>query len=252
MEASGSCVLSRKTTGDLIVSNDVIHWAERALDEPYPDQDFSWVRWQFAAGLVAAGLASSAVVTSAVLLAPPTHSDADQAILIVSAQVEEVNPELKISLGTPSATRVQRDRGPANTKVERGSNPQPGANIPPQAVKVTALRQTDPKKESVEVNTPTPAPTTQAVPPAATPDKAASLAKTETYQATSKNTEKKPVDIASGEKLGIQAILSDGIVLLTGRKVKTGFPLPNGELLVGTDPAKGMAETDRRVLVVTP
>ena len=62
----------------------------------------------------------------------------------------------------------------------------------------------------------------------------------------------KPTDIASGEKLGIREIRPDGIVMQNGRRIKNGTPLPNGELLMGTDAEKGMAETDRRVLVLTP
>lgn len=68
----------------------------------------------------------------------------------------------------------------------------------------------------------------------------------------SKAAESKPADIASGEKLGIREILPDGIVMQNGRRVKNGSQLPNGEILIGTDAAKGMAETDRRVMVVTP
>ncbi len=252
MEASGSCVLSRKTTGDLIVANDVIHWAERALDEPYPDQDYSWVRWQLAAGLVAAGLASSVVVASAVLLAPPTHSNADQAILIASAQVELINQELGSSLVKLPVAPAPKDRVAAHTKVEPSLDRRAGATVIAPLAKLARLPPAEPKIERAEVNTAASAPATQQAPATVSPDKPPILAKSETYQAAPKNAEKKPVDIASGEKLGIQAILNDGIVLLTGRKVKTGFPLPNGEVLVGTDPAKGMAETDRRVLVVTP
>lgn len=68
----------------------------------------------------------------------------------------------------------------------------------------------------------------------------------------SKSAGSKPTDIASGEKLGIREILPDGIVMQNGRRIKNGTSLPNGELLMGTDAAKGMAETDRRVLVLTP
>jgi hypothetical protein len=68
----------------------------------------------------------------------------------------------------------------------------------------------------------------------------------------SKAAESKPTDIASGEKLGIREILPDGIVMQNGRRVKNGAALPNGEILMGTDTAKGMVETDRRLLVLTP
>ena len=68
----------------------------------------------------------------------------------------------------------------------------------------------------------------------------------------SKAAESKPTDIASGEKLGIREVLPDGIVMQNGRRIKNGSALPNGEMLMGTDATKGMVETDRRVLVLTP
>lgn len=68
----------------------------------------------------------------------------------------------------------------------------------------------------------------------------------------SKSAESKPTDIASGEKLGIREVLPDGIVMQNGRRIKNGSSLPNGEILMGTDAIKGMVETDRRVLVLTP
>lgn len=64
--------------------------------------------------------------------------------------------------------------------------------------------------------------------------------------------EKKPTDIAPSEKFGIQVIASDGIILFGGRKIRNGTAFPNGELLLGTDPVKGMVETDRRVMIITP
>ncbi|MFJ1470222.1 hypothetical protein [Massilia orientalis] len=68
----------------------------------------------------------------------------------------------------------------------------------------------------------------------------------------SKAAESKPTDIASGEKLGIREVLPDGIIMQNGRRIKNGSSLPNGEILMGTDATKGMVETDRRVLVLTP
>ena len=47
---------------------------------------------------------------------------------------------------------------------------------------------------------------------------------------------------AGGEPLQIE-ILPGGIVMQNGRRVKNGSPLPNGEILMGTDATKGMAET---------
>lgn len=64
----------------------------------------------------------------------------------------------------------------------------------------------------------------------------------------------KPVDIAPGERLGIRAISPDGssVTLTNGAHVKVGGAMPNGELLIGADPAKNRLETDRRVMVITP
>lgn len=73
----------------------------------------------------------------------------------------------------------------------------------------------------------------------------------EAKAAPSRTGEKKPTDIASGTALGIREVLADGIVMMNGRKIKNGAALPNGELLLGTDAAKGLAETDRRVMIVT-
>lgn len=234
------------------MSKDVIHWAERALDEPYPEQDYSWVRWQYAAALVAAGLASSAVVASAVLLASAARPTADQLILIVSAQAEVVNQEPGSSRAKLQVGPAPKERVAARTKVEPSLDRKAGATVIAPLAKLAGLPPTERKIERGEVSTTAPAPAALQGPATVSPERPPILAKSQTYEAAPKNTERKPADIASGEKLGIQAILDDGIILLSGRKVKTGSPLPNGELLVGTDPAKGMAETDRRVLVVTP
>jgi hypothetical protein len=192
------------------------------------------------------------VVASAVLLAPVTRSNADQPVLIVSAQAEAVHQEIGGTLAELQITPAPKDHVAARPKVEPSLDRKAGATVLAPLAKLAGLPPTEPKIKRAERSTGAPASALPQAPPAVSPEPPPILAKSETYPATSKNTEKKPVDIASGEKLGIQAILNDGIVLLTGRKVKTGSPLPNGELLVGTDPAKGMAETDRRVLVVTP
>lgn len=89
----------------------------------------------------------------------------------------------------------------------------------------------------------------QAKSPDATP---AVKTEADTRVGLSKAAESKPTDIASGEKLGIREILPDGIVMQNGRRIFNGSQLPNGEILMGTDVSKGMAETDRRVLVLTP
>lgn len=98
---------------------------------------------------------------------------------------------------------------------------------------------------------PAPAKPTPAAPAASAPAPAAKP-EPDTRMGISKGADSKPTDIASGEKLGIREIQPDGIVMQNGRKVKNGSPLPNGEILMGTDAGKGMVETDRRVLVLTP
>lgn len=61
----------------------------------------------------------------------------------------------------------------------------------------------------------------------------------------------KPVDIAPPEKLGVREVRADHVVLTNGARVRVGARLPNGEVLMGTDVARGMAETDRRFLMIS-
>jgi len=108
-----------------------------------------------------------------------------------------------------------------------------------------------PEVPAPPVAAPAQAKSTPATPTAAAPAPAAKP-EPDTRMGISKGADSKPTDIASGEKLGIREIQPDGIVMQNGRKVKNGSPLPNGEILMGTDAGKGMVETDRRVLVLTP
>lgn len=153
----------------------------------------------------------------------------------------------------PAEVRTTQTHVPAPTKARPGTITATEAKTP-LAAQATETRKRASAPAPAHGQAKAPATALAQIIPAASAPPAAPAAKPEpgTTVGISKGTDSKPTDIASGEKLGIREILADGIVMHNGRKVKNGSALPNGELLMGTDAAKGMAETDRRVLVLTP
>jgi hypothetical protein len=243
---------------------DVIYWAERALNEPYPAQQYAWIRGQYVAGLVSAALTSSALVASAVALVRYTLPNEVPRVTIAMVQagsgVPAASSQPLVAQIAPPATEhaAQAPRTPGSTapavprlstketKSTIAATPRSQNGVVPGPAQGRSERRPD-MGPHIEAAAPVQVAAqlgNSAKPEGERPAAAATVA--------TKASEKKPVDIAPGEKLGVQAILVDGIVLLNGRKIKTGSALPNGEMLVSTDPSKGMAETDRRVLVVTP
>ena len=237
----------------MTTSDDIIHWAERALNEPYPEQDYSWIRLRHAGVLVAAGAASTALVAAAVFLVPHARPGAKGPIQIANFQMQPSYPipGAGETLAPPHAAPAPTSRSQPLQKVEYAPNQRSIAASSETSRKVEAA----PKKEVAlaRMDSGAQAAAARGLPSADSIDGSPHAGKAATAETAAPRTaEKKPVDIAPGEKLGIQAILVDGIVSLNGRKIRTGAPLPNGEILVGTDPSKGMVETDRRVLIVTP
>lgn len=265
-----------------------LYWAEEALGEPYAPQDYRWMKSTRRAGLLLG--ATTCVLTAGALLGGAAYYlvDSSPHVVISSYEVEVVTPEIRQALPAPAASPSKEPTAPA----ARGESPvearsakeaapraatirSPGVALHPVAAgaesKVTPARAeakarpstvvvakeiARPTKSPEEVkpkNTLTPAPTkTNQAAVVTTQDVPAAKPEPDTRMGISKSAESKPTDIASGEKLGIREILPDGIVMHNGRKVKNGSALPNGEVLMGTDAGKGMAETDRRVLVLTP
>jgi len=232
------------------MTEDVMFWAERALNEPFPAQRFAWIRWQFTAGLAAAGFTAATMVVGAVSLSSRTW-------------LTDV-PAVQIALIAPGVQQlpVAADENVVKAVAKKDTRP----NSPGRAVREESIVATRPHAKEVDKATDMPRtlmaaePTITSRPVAVKTEAPIAFAATvpvkttppaDEHQGMSKG-EKKPVDIASGEKLGIQAIMAEGIVMLNGRKIRVGSSLPNGEVLIATDPSKGMAETDRRVLMVTP
>jgi hypothetical protein len=60
----------------------------------------------------------------------------------------------------------------------------------------------------------------------------------------------RPTNIAPAEKFGFRQIGSDAIILMNGSKIALHGRFPNGEVLLRIDSAKGIVETDRRVMMI--
>ncbi|WP_027866365.1 hypothetical protein [Massilia alkalitolerans] len=263
-----------------------LYWAEKALGERYVPEDRRWMHTRYRAALLLGGVAS-ALTAGAVLgaiayrqsTAPPrvalasyqtealSHRPVPAPLVPASdvpapaprpAPVKAVEPPPPTSSPVPTALAAAVP-APKQKLAPRAAEPSPAPRAPASAVKV----QEPPKPVKVpEPSKPVKAQPAAALPPApqentrSKPQEPVSAPQpaeqVHAQVGLSKAAGSKPTDIASGEKLGIREILPDGIVMQNGRRIKNGTSLPNGELLMGTDAAKGMAETDRRVLVLTP
>ena len=236
-----------------------LYWAEEALEEPYAPQDYRWMKSTRRVGLMLGG--ATCALTASVLLGSAVYLQVDSSphVAISSYEIEVVaqaspqTPPPAVIPETIPAVPAARAASPSEVRTSlKESAPRPTATGPVVASKPTAA----PAEVKIkEASAPSPAKIRHsAAKYAAAPAPAAPAAKPEsdTRMGISKAADSKPTDIASGEKLGIREILPDGIVMHNGRKVKNGSALPNGEILMGTDAGKGMAETDRRLLVLTP
>jgi hypothetical protein len=261
------------------------YWAEEALGEPYAPQDYSWMKSTHRAGLLLGGV--TCVLTTGALLGAAVYHLIDPA-----PRISISSYEIDLAMAPPAAPAPSQPSNTGMSKNEPGSpvpadSPQIASAAPqkadsshgaPAALPIIGSKADHPDKAAAARPAPVPA-TPQAAtqlaaaasapaapdriaPAAATSDKRpqakspdttpSAKPEVDTRVGLSKAAESKPTDIASGEKLGIREILPDGIVMQNGRRVKNGSSLPNGEILMGTDATKGMAETDRRVLVLTP
>lgn len=249
------------------------YWAEEALGEPYAPQDYRWMTTSRRTGLILGGV-TCALTTGALLGAAVYHLVAPAPRVSISSYEAEVimpQPAAAVVAQIPAAPATNKITAPVPDAPRpaqiAASGPQVAPSRPEAPAPKTAAPKTAAPKPQLVNTAPAPAPAPMAAPdrtktPAATLDRqsAAKLAdatpapkpESDAKVGLSKAAESKPTDIASGEKLGIREILPDGIVMLNGRRVKNGSTLPNGEVLMGTDVTKGMAETDRRVLVLTP
>lgn len=236
-----------------------LYWAEEALGEPYAPQDYRWMKSTRRVGLILGGatcaLTASVLLGSAVYLQVNSlpHVAISSYEIEVVAQASPQPPPPAVIPETIPAVPAARAASPSAVRTSlKESAPRPAAARPVVASKPSAA----PAEVKIkEASAPSPAKTRHgAAKYAAAPAPAApaSTPESDARMGISKAADSKPTDIASGEKLGIREILPDGIVMHNGRKVKNGSALPNGEFLMGTDAGKGMAETDRRLLVLTP
>lgn len=259
------------------------YWAEEAIGEPFVSQDYRWMKSARRTGMLLGGVTS--VLTTGVLVSVAVYHLVEPAprVSISSYQIELTTapsgapspsqpPNVPISKRNPSPAPADSLRvvvaasqkpalphGAAAALAMVPPKPEHAAKAPVKA----ALPNPPVQQVKAQVAPAPAAPDRIARAPApAVPDQRLQAKSPDTTPAVkpdvdtriglSKAAESKPTDIASGEKLGIREILPDGIVMQNGRRIKNGSPLPNGEILMGTDATKGMAETDRRVLVLTP
>lgn len=256
-----------------------LYWAEEALNEPYPVPDFRVMKSAHRLGLLLGGATSA--LTAATLVGLVVHQNIDRShhVAIASYELEKAKSissslPTKLLAAAPAPTAdvhinevmpttgmlTLTPRKTADHPVEV-KTPDPNSSITAQ--KLASRTQTPQSRLPVEPATmlalkPENVSGTAGTPATAAPfDKPQSTTQNITVDQVardnpSKSTENKPTDIASGEKLGIREILVDGIIMHNGRKIINGHELPNGEILIRTDVGKGIAETDRRVLVLTP
>ena len=266
-----------------------LYWAEQELGTPFSSQDDAWVanRYQFGRLLGALACATTVAIL-AVAYARLTRQGPDivqialydidpstvrraapltpipsptyvakrippaarrPAAALLKPAIPDVPVDTKIAVRSPAplksapkVVKVRAQASPASTKLAANTAATP---VTPKTPKLTMLALADNRAPAAGPVAPRPALTPPSYPaPVAVPE-------LEAKAASSRTGEKKPTDIASGTALGIREVLADGIVMMNGRKIKNGAALPNGELLLGTDAAKGLAETDRRVMIVT-
>lgn len=266
------------------------YWAEDAIGEPYTPQDYRWMKSYRRAGMLLGGV--TCVLTTGALLGAAVYHLVDPAPRVsISSYEKEMTaaqppaPAPAQPKGSPTSNKELGSQIPADLAqgaAARKSDLPHGAAGRPAVVAAkaehttkasTAIASTVPApqaKAQLAVTSPAPGAAAGSAPTGADRNAAGSTAadkrqQTRPADATppvkpeadariglSKAAESKPTDIASGEKLGIREVLPDGIVMQNGRRIKNGSSLPNGEMLMGTDATKGMVETDRRVLVLTP
>lgn len=255
---------------------DTIYWAEAALGESFV-QDLSFVKRAHRQGLVLSGVAFASTVSIGLALSPilaPARLPVVHVVGVVaapsspaqaniaprlepmampgstsSATQSTVAPHAVFPKKTVDPTPAAKPSGShpprANSAQGREAHAVPAASVTPSS----ALRPAPPQSRQAgqlpgardrvlperAVAPPPSAPVTQ--PPV-------------THTGLSAAAASKPQDIAPGEKLGIKEVYSEGVELLNGKRIRNGSSLPNGEQLMGTDPTKGMVETDRRVMTL--
>ena len=269
-----------------------LYWAEEALGEPYAPQDYRWMKSTRRVGLMLGGATCALTASMLLGSAAYLQVDSSPHVAISSYEIEvvakaspqappqavipesippspaapaerpsDMRSSLKESAPRPTATTPavasKPAAAPAEAKIKEASAPAPAKPWPSTipAGEKTQLAKATETPRATAAPAQVPAPAQAAVIPAPTagaPAAPAAKPEPDTRMGISKSADGKPTDIASGEKLGIREILPDGIVMYNGRKIKNCSALPNGEILMGTDASKGMAETDRRVLVLTP
>lgn len=254
-----------------------LYWAEEALNEPYPVPDFRAMKSAHRLGLMLGGATSA--LTAAALVGLVVHQNIDRShhVAIASYELEKAKSissllPTKLLAAAPAPTadaHINEEMPSTDTLTPRKTADHPvEAKTPDPKPSITAQKLAS-RTQTAQSRLPVEPATMLAFKPeklsgtAGTPATAGPFNKPQsTTQNTTidqvardnptKGTENKPTDIASGEKLGIREILVDGIIMHNGRKIINGHELPNDEILIRTDVGKGMAETDRRVLVLTP
>jgi hypothetical protein len=265
------------------------YWAEDAIGEPYTPQDYGWMKSHRRAGMLLGGV--TCVLTTGALLGAAVYHLVDPAPRVSISSYEKemtaAQPPAPVQpKGSPISNKELGSQIPADLAqgaAARKSDLSHGAAAQPAVVAakadhttkastaIASTVQAPPQaKAQLAATSPAPGPAAGSAPTGADRNAAGSTAadkrqqtrpadppppakpEVDTRIGLSKAAESKPTDIASGEKLGIREVLPDGIVMQNGRRIKNGSSLPNGEMLMGTDATKGMVETDRRVLVLTP
>jgi hypothetical protein len=267
------------------------YWAEDAIGEPYTPQDYRWMKSYRRAGMLLGGvtcvLTTGALLGAAVyhLVDPaPRVSISSYEIAMPAAQrpapaqaQPKRSPISNKELGSQTPPDLAQGAAARKSDLSHGAAAAPAvaaAKAEHSAKGATADAGTVPAqpqaKTQLAATNSAPGPAAGSARTGADRNAAGSTAadkhqqtkpadpappikpEADTRIGLSKTAESKPADIASGEKLGIREVLPDGIVMQNGRRIKNGSSLPNGEMLMGTDATKGMVETDRRVLVLTP
>lgn len=243
------------------VASDTIYWAERAVGEPFQPPDLAALRRKYMRASLLSGLAFASTIAAGAAAGWLLIPDRPQRVVLAQfayAPGLAVNraaqspapvvtaPSVPASPPKPAPAKPPRPSSPARTeprptapsKVKRPA-PAKVATEQPLAAPLPAISGAlveivpprPPQEPPVQVSTPAPAPSA-------------------TRAGLTAAAASKPQDIAPSEKLGVRAVFAEGIELLNGKRIRNGDRLPNGELLQATDPAKGMVETDRRVMTI--
>jgi hypothetical protein len=226
----------KETACDMTAETSVTHWAESLPGLSYEPPDPAPVRRRF---WICIGLAAGISTTLAAACGHVMYYQPEEPVRVVILKntLFADAPPAKVETITSKPVMVS-PRSLRSPSVVKPPSPQPSH----QAAQLPVAPSHAPSAESIKPDSSSAtvavmkSPVTQAVPSSP----AIPLPPN------------RPVNIAPAAKFGLRQVSPDSIMLANGMRIRINGRFPNGEMLLGIDPVKGVVETDRRSMVITP